>query len=80
MYKLISFNEVSANFTAHFQLSISAYFDRNSSNSTGKLHFITHKFVRHLVRNYGFDKAETLESFVCRRYSVQAWTFLKRLM
>lgn len=42
MYKLIAFNEVAENFSAHFALGISPYFDRCKSHETGMLHFITH--------------------------------------
>lgn len=82
MYKLIAFNEVSANFTAHFDMSISPYFDRQSSNQSGKLEFITHKFVRYLMTQYGYGgaKEESLRSFVCRKFGEPAWIFLKRLM
>ena len=82
MYRLIAFNEVSANFAGHFNLGISPYFDRIGSNRSGRLEFITHKFVRYLMRNkgYGGSAAESLESFICRKYSQQAWDFLRRLM
>lgn len=49
MYKLIAFNEVAENFSAHFALGISPYFDRCKSHETGMLHFITHKFVPVLI-------------------------------
>lgn len=82
MYKLIAFNEVSANFTAHFGIGISPYFDRARSNKSGRLRFIAHKFVKYLIRNYGYAGAahEPLEAFICRKYGQSAWTFLKRLM
>lgn len=80
MYKLIAFNEVAENFSAHFALGISPYFDRCKSDETGMLCFITHKFVRYLCRHYGYERTESLESFVCRKYSPQAWKFLKKLM
>lgn len=80
MYKLIAFNEVAKNFSAHFALGISLYFDRCKSDETGMLCFITHKFVRYLCRHYGYERTESLENFVCRRYSPQAWKFLKKLM
>lgn len=41
MYKLIAFNEVAENFSAHFALGISPYFNRCKSHETGMLHFIT---------------------------------------
>ena len=82
MYKLISFNDVSQNFTVHFKMSISPYFDRVESNQTGKLVFITHKFVKHLMtcRGYGGNAVESLQSYISRRYGESAWKFLKRLM
>lgn len=80
MYRLIAFNEVARNFSAHFGLSLSPYFDRIRSNETGKLHFIAHKFVRHFCRNYGYQRTEPLEEFVCRIYSPAAWGFLAKLM
>jgi hypothetical protein len=79
MYRLIAFNEVSANFTANFGISISPYFDRNGSNKSGLLQFITHKFVRYLARNFGYERTDSLESFVCQRYGKPAWTLLCRL-
>ena len=54
MYKLIAFNEVAENFSAHFAHGISPYFDRCKSNETGLLCFITHKFVRYLCNNHGY--------------------------
>ena len=80
MYKLIAFNEVAENFSAHFALGISPYFDRCKSNETGMLLFITHKFVRYLHLNYGYERTEPLENFVCRRYGPDAWKLLKKLM
>ena len=80
MYKLIAFNEVAENFSAHFAHGISPYFDRCKSNETGMLHFITHKFVRYLHLNYGYERTEPLENFVCRRYGPDAWKLLKKLM
>nr|DAP98354.1 MAG TPA: hypothetical protein [Bacteriophage sp.] len=80
MYRLIAFNDVAKNFSAHFALSLSPYFDRQRSNETGKLHFIAHKFVRYLSKNYGYERTELLENFVCRKYSPEAWNFLKKLM
>ena len=80
MYKLIDFNEVAENFSAHFALGISPYFDRCKSHETGMLYFTTHKFVRYLCLNCGYERTEPLENFVCRRYSPQAWKFLKKLM
>lgn len=82
MYRLISFNEVSRNFTVHFELGISPYFDRATSNKTGKLVFITNKFVRYLISQHGYAGSahESLQVFVCRRFSETAWIFLKRLM
>lgn len=80
MYKLIAFNEVAENFSAHFALGISPYFDRCKSNETGMLHFITHKFVRYLHMNYGYERTEPLENFVCRRYGPDAWKLLKKLI
>ncbi len=58
---------------------------RNAMNfapnlANGMLHFITHKFVRYLCQNCGYERTESLENFVCRRYSPQAWKFLKKLM
>nr|DAL26542.1 MAG TPA_asm: hypothetical protein [Caudoviricetes sp.] len=79
MYSLIAFNEVSANFTACFGISISPYFDRTGSNKSGLLQFITHKFVRYLVRDFGYERTDSLESFVCQRYGKPAWTLLCRL-
>lgn len=82
MYNLIAFNEVSANFTAHFGISISPYFDRARSNKSGRLRFITRKFVKYLIRtcDYAGEAHESLEAFICRRYGQNAWIFLKRLM
>nr|DAX32086.1 MAG TPA: hypothetical protein [Caudoviricetes sp.] len=82
MYRLIAFNEVSANFTAHFEVSISPYFNRQASNRSGKLEFITHKFVRYLMNRYGYagSKGESLRSFICRKFGESAWNLLKRLM
>lgn len=82
MYKLIAFNEVSENFTAHFGISISPYFDRAKSNESGRLRFIAHKFVKYLIRNYGYAGAahESLETFISQKYGESAWKFLKRLM
>ena len=82
MYRLIAFNEVSANFEGHFDLRISPYFDRIGSNRSGRLEFITHKFVRYLMRNKGYEGGahESLEAFICRKYSQRAWDFLRRLM
>jgi hypothetical protein len=80
MYRLTAFNDVARNFSAHFELGLSPYFDRQRSNETGKLHFIAHKFVRYLCKNYGYERTEPLENFVCRRYSPTAWKFLKKLM
>lgn len=82
MYRLIAFNEVSANFTAYLGISISPYFDRQSSNKSGKLEFIAHKFVRYLMNRYGYggSNEESLQSFVCRKFGEPAWNFLKRLM
>ena len=79
MYKLIAFNEVSANFTAYFGLGISPYFDHQKSNETGRMHFMRHKLVRHFVRNLGYEHTEPLESFVCRRFGPAAWKFLRHL-
>jgi hypothetical protein len=82
MYRLIAFDQVSANFARHFDLSISPYFDRIGSNRSGRLEFIAHKFVRYLMRTKGYEGSavESLESFVCRKYSQRAWDFLRRLM
>lgn len=82
MYRLISFNDISENFTTHFELSMSPYFDRVTSNKTGKLVFTTHKFVRHLMLHYGYGGSahESLQVFICHRFGESAWTFLKRLM
>lgn len=82
MYKLIAFNEVSVNFTAHFGIGISPYFDRTGSNESGCLRFIAHKFVKYLIGNHGYAGAahEPLETFICRKYGNGAWKFLKRLM
>ena len=80
MYKLIAFNDVAKNFSDHFDLSISPYFDRCQSNATGMLHFTTHKFVRYFCKNYGYERTEPLENFVCRKYSPEAWKFLKKLI
>lgn len=82
MYKLIAFNEVSKNFTAHFGVSISPYFDRQTCLKTGRVEFITHKFVKYLMKNlgYGGSSAEPLERFICRRFGDSTWAFLKRLM
>jgi len=82
MYRLIAFNEVSANFTAHFGISISPFFDRTDSNKSGMLKFIAHKFVKYLMNTYGYRGTanESLEQYICRKYSQQAWKFLKRLM
>lgn len=82
MYRLIAFSEVSANFTAHFGISISPFFDRADSNKSGMLKFIAHKFVKYLMNTYGYQGTahEPLEQYICRKYSQQAWTFLKRLM
>jgi hypothetical protein len=82
MYRLVAFPEVSARFADCFGCDISPYFDRIGSNSSGRLEFVAHKFVRHLMRNKGYagSPGESLESFVCRRYGPRAWNFLRRLM
>lgn len=82
MYRLIAFREVSANFAGHFGCDISPYFDRIGSDRSGRLEFVAHKFVRHLMRDKGYEGSarESLESFVCRKYDQQAWDFLRRLM
>ncbi len=84
MYQLIAYDQVSKNFTAHFgpDISLSPYFDRISSNKSGKLEFIGHKFVKYLMRHKGYEDSahESLQSFICRKYSESAWNFLKKLM
>lgn len=80
MYRLIAFNEVSANFTAHFGIHISPYFDRQRSNASGRLHFLKTKFVRYLVKTYGYQHTEPLKEFVSRKYGPEAATLLSRLM
>ena len=82
MYRHIAFNEVSANFSAHFGMSISPYFNRIGSNKTSMLEFLTHKFVRYLMKNKGYEGAanESLELFIRRKYDDRTWNFLKRLM
>ena len=82
MYRHIAFKEVSANFANHFDLSISPYYDRIGSNKSGMLKFLAHKFVKHLINNVGYKGSahESLEHFICQKYSQSAWNFLKRLM
>ena len=80
MYKLIAFNEVAENFSVHFALGISPYFDRCKSHETGMLYFITHKFVRYLCLNCGYERTEPLENFVCRRYKPAGLEIPKKLM
>ena len=82
MYKHIAFNQVSLNFSVQFKVSISPYFDRQKSCETGKLEFISAKFVKYLAtsRGYGGKKVEPLEDFVRRRFGDAAWVLLKRLM
>lgn len=82
MYKLISFADVSQNFTVQFKMCISPFFDRAESNKTGKLVFLTDKFVKYLMkeRGYGGSAHEPLQNYVCRKFGDNAWTLLKRLM
>jgi len=82
MYKHIAFNEVSANFTAHFSLNISPFYNRIESYQSGMLKFATHRFVKHLIKNLGYKGSahEPLELFICQRYNEKAWNFLKKLM
>ncbi len=82
MYKLISFADVSQNFTVHFKMCISPFFDRQTSNKSGKLVFLTDKFVKHLMkeRGYGGSAHEPLRNYICRKFGESAWIFLKRLM
>lgn len=82
MYKLISFADVSQNFTVHFKMCISPFFDRQTSNKSGKLVFLSAKFVKHLMkeRGYGGSAHEPLQSYICRTFGESAWIFLKRLM
>lgn len=81
MYRHIAFKEVSENFTAHFGLSISPFYDRSSSNASGQLVFIAHKFVKWLMINRGYEgsASEALSQFIGRRYGPAAWKFLKKL-
>lgn len=79
MYRLIAFNEVSANFSKCFGISISPYFDRQRSNATGKLHFLKAKFVKYLAQHYGYQRPETPKDFVARRYGQEAATLFARL-
>ena len=82
MYKLTAFAAVAENFTAHFGISISPYFDRLASNSSGKLQFLAHKFVKYLMRTKGYEGSavESLEHFICQKYNDCSWKFLKKLM
>lgn len=82
MYKHIAFKEVSLNFKVQFKVPISPYYDRAKSNETGKLVFITPKFVQYLMKNRGYagSAQESLQSYICRRFGEPAWTLLKRLM
>ena len=74
MYKHIAFKEVSLNFEVQFKVPISPYYDRAKSNETGKLVFITTKFVKYLMKNrgYGGSACEPLQSYICRRFGEPA--------
>lgn len=82
MYKHVAYKEVSKNFTAHFGISISPYFDRQGSNESGNLVFIAHKFVKYLIQNWGYEgnAHEPLCQFIDRKYGKRAWKFLNKLM
>lgn len=82
MYRYIAYKEVSESFSAHFGISISPYFDRQSSSKSGNLVFIAHKFVKYLIQNWGYEGTarEPLCQFINRKYGECAWKFLRKLM
>ncbi len=82
MYKHIAFNDVALNFLVQFKMPIFPYYDRFESNKSGKLVFLSAKFVKYLMtsRGYGGSAKEPLKEFITRRFGEAAWTLLNRLM